>query len=116
MNVNPTYSAAVIGCGKFNPGKEGWAIGHTHAEAYMLANPSIRLLGVDPNPENLAAFGKRFGVVAEDLFASTEALYAALTPDVVSVCTWPKLHAEQVIEAAMNGVRGILCEKPMALL
>jgi len=115
MKKTPTHSAAVIGCGKSNPGKEGWAIGHVHAEAYKLADPSIRLLGVDPNAENLAAFGERFGVATEDLFPSTDALYAALTPDVVSVCTWPKLHAPQVIEAAARGVRGILCEKPMAL-
>lgn len=115
MNTSPKYCAAVIGCGKFNPGKEGWAIGHAHAEGYKLADPGVRLCGVDPNPENLAAFGERFGVAAEDLFASTDALYAAVTPDVVSICTWPKLHAPQVIEAATRGVRGILCEKPMAL-
>jgi predicted dehydrogenase len=107
--------AAVIGCGKFHPGKVGWAIGHAHAEGYRLADPGIRLLGVDPNPENLAAFGERFGVPAGDLFASIEALYEAVTPDMVSVCTWPKLHAPQVIDAANRGVRGILCEKPMAL-
>lgn len=107
--------AAVIGCGKFTPGKEGWAIGHAHAENYKLAEPGIRLLGVDPNPENLAAFGKRFGVPDGDLFASTEALYKAVTPNVVSVCTWPKLHAPQVVEAAAKGVGGIICEKPMAL-
>jgi predicted dehydrogenase len=109
------YCVAVIGCGKSHPGKEGWAIGHSHATGYQLAAPGIRLCGVDPNPENLAAFGERFGVPPEDLFTSTDALYTALTPDVVSICTWPKLHAAQVIEAARRGVRGILCEKPMAL-
>lgn len=115
MNKTTPRVAAVIGCGKFTPGKEGWAIGHNHAEAYKLADPTIRLLGVDPNPENLAAFGERFGVPSADLFASTEALYAAVTPDMVSICTWPKLHAPQVIDAAARGVRGIHCEKPMAL-
>jgi len=54
--------AAVIGCGKFNPGKEGWAIGHAHADGYKKADPGIRLRGVDPNPENLAAFGQQLGV------------------------------------------------------
>jgi predicted dehydrogenase len=108
-------TAAVIGCGRFVEGKEGWAIGHAHADAYRKADPSLRLCGVDINPENLRAFGERFKVPACDLFTSTDALYAALTPDFVSVCTWPKLHAPQVIEAAAKGVRGILCEKPMAL-
>jgi dTDP-4-amino-4,6-dideoxygalactose transaminase/predicted dehydrogenase len=36
-------------------------------------------------------------------------------PDVVSVCTWPQSHAEIVCRAAAAGVKGILCEKPMAL-
>lgn len=106
---------AVIGCGKSAEGKEGWAIGHLHASGYRQADPAARLLGVDPNPENLAAFGERFGIPASDLFASTDALYAGVIPDVVSICTWPKLHAPQVIEAAARGVRGILCEKPMAM-
>jgi len=35
-------------------------------------------------------------------------------PDIVSVCTRPKQHAEITIEAAKRGVKGILCEKPMA--
>lgn len=108
-------TAAVIGCGKFIEGKEGWAIGHAHADAYRKADPTLRLYGVDINPDNLRAFGERFNVPSCDLFASTDALYAALTPDFVSVCTWPKLHAPQVIEAAARGVRGIVCEKPMAL-
>ena len=107
--------AAVIGCGRYVEGKEGWAIGHEHAAGYRKADPGLRLLGVDPNPENLRAFGERFGVAPGDLFPSTDALYAAVRPDFVSVCTWPALHAPQVIEAATRGVRGIICEKPMAL-
>lgn len=108
-------TAAVIGCGKFCEGKEGWAIGHNHAEGYQLADPELVLLGVDVNAENLAAFGRRFGLPDENLFSSTEALYSSRTPDFVSICTWPALHARQVIEAAGRGVKGILCEKPMAL-
>ena len=107
--------AAVIGCGKYVEGKVGWAIGHAHATGYRQADPNLRLLGVDVSPVNLAAFGERFGVAAEDLFPSTEALYAAGVPDYVSVCTWPGLHAPLVIEAASQDVSGIICEKPMAL-
>jgi predicted dehydrogenase len=115
MKPSSPRTAAVIGCGKFVEGKEGWAIGHAHADAYRQADPALRLCGVDINPDNLRAFGERFKVPACDLFTSSDALYAALTPDYVSVCTWPKLHAPQVIEAATRGVRGIVCEKPMAL-
>ena len=33
----------------------------------------------------------------------------------VSVCTWPQHHADIIVETAKHGVRGILCEKPLAL-
>ncbi len=36
-------------------------------------------------------------------------------PEVVSICTWPQSHAELVQLVAGSGVRGILCEKPLAL-
>ena len=107
-------TVAVVGCGKATGAKEGWAIGHDHAAGWLTAAPAIRLLGVDPSEENLAAFGSRFGLPPENLFPSTEALYAAAEPDFVSVCTWPALHAPMVIEAAARGARGIVCEKPMA--
>jgi len=34
--------------------------------------------------------------------------------DIVSISTWPHLHAEMVIAAAEAGVRAVHCEKPMA--
>lgn len=108
-------TAAIIGCGKGVEGKEGWAIGHTHAQGWLAAFPDLALYGVDISKENLEAFGKRFGLPPERLFNSTDELYRTLTPDYVSVCTWPRLHAPQTIEAAERGVKGITCEKPLAL-
>ncbi len=106
---------AILGCGKFVEGKVGWAIGHNHAQGWLTAFPQARLHAVDPSAENLRAFGERFQVPPENLFARADDLYAALTPEYVSVCTWPALHAPQVIEAANRGVKGIACEKPLAL-
>jgi predicted dehydrogenase len=108
-------TAAVLGCGKSVEGKVGWAIGHSHADAWKNAHPGIRLLALDPSVGNRAAFAKRFGVAAEDCFASSAEMYQAIVPDFVSICTWPGLHAPMVIEAAERGVKGIACEKPMAL-
>ncbi len=110
-----TITVAILGCGKRGDGKVGWAIGHAHAHGWIGAVPNLRLCGVDPSAENLQAFGECFALPPENLFPNTEALYAALTPDYVSVCTWPGLHASQVIEAASKSVKGIACEKPMAL-
>jgi len=108
-------TAAVIGCGRSVEGKVGWAIGHEHGRGYREADPGLRLCAVDRDPANLAAFRARFSVATGDCFSSTEELYTKLVPDVVSICTWPGLHAPMVIEAAERGVRGIICEKPMAL-
>lgn len=108
-------TAAVVGCGKYVEGKEGWAIGHHHARGYLTADPEIHLYGVDPNLENLAAFGKAFQIPDERLFGSMDDLFRALIPGYLSVCTWPGLHAAMVGHAARAGVKGILCEKPMAM-
>jgi len=106
---------AIIGCGKATDGKEGWAIGHYHAEGYLHCGHPVKLLGVDTSPDNLAAFGVKFGLPKEQLFTSTDALYDACIPDVASICTWPKLHHPMVMEAMEKGVRGIACEKPFAM-
>lgn len=108
-------TAAIIGPGKVQDGKEGFAAGHAHATNYRLAFPDIELIGVDINADNLRAFGEAFDVPADRLFDSTEAMYAAIVPDAVSITTWPALHAPQTIEAAKAGVKAITCEKPMAL-
>ena len=34
--------------------------------------------------------------------------------DIVSVCVWPKIHAQMVFDCVSVGVRTIHCEKPMA--
>jgi predicted dehydrogenase len=106
---------AIIGCGRRLSGKEGFGVANAHAAAWRVVDPECRLYAVDIDPENLDNFGDRFGLPRENRFSSTEALYAAVTPQYVNVCTWPTLHAPMVIEAARRGVRGIICEKPMAL-
>lgn len=107
--------AVVIGCGKFVPGKEGWAIGHAHAQGYLDSGEKVELYGVDVSTENLAAFGERFQVPNERLFTSTAALYETITPDCVSICTWPALHHRMAVEAMERGVKGIICEKPLTM-
>jgi predicted dehydrogenase len=106
---------AIIGCGRAQGGMEGFGIAYQHATAWRTAAPHCRIVAVDINASNLEAFAVAYQLPKEDLFLSTEVLYKTMTPDVVSVCTWPGLHASMVIEAAKSGVNIILCEKPMAL-
>ncbi|MEM1010778.1 MAG: Gfo/Idh/MocA family oxidoreductase [Planctomycetota bacterium] len=110
-----TRTAAVLGCGKAVPGFEGFAVGHGHGDGYVKGAPHAKLFAVDPNAENLAAFGDKFELPDDRRFASTAALYEAVTPDIVSVCTWPALHHPMVLEAANAGVKGIICEKPLSV-
>ena len=48
-------------------------------------------------------------------FASVEEMLAAIKPDLVSVCTWHLLHPAPTVAAARAGVKGVICEKPMAV-
>lgn len=109
------FQAAVIGCGKRREGKTGFAIGHQHAAGMVEAFEDLELFAVDPDAENLEAFAQRFHVPEARCFTSTQELYAAVTPRLVSVCTWPGLHREQVEQAAAAGAAGIVCEKPLAV-
>lgn len=110
---------AIIGCGKpqtINPGhKVGWAIAYAHADGYRTVFPKARLSAVDPNAENLNAFADKWDIPPARRFASTDALYAALTPDAVSICTWPALHVPQALDAIHRGVKAITIEKPLGL-
>jgi UDP-N-acetylglucosamine 3-dehydrogenase len=112
---NTKTAVAIIGCGRAQGGMEGFGIAYQHAVAWRTADPNCRILAVDINTNNLEAFATAYQLPKEDLFLSTEALYKTIIPDVVSVCTWPGLHASTVIEAAEAGAKIILYEKPMAL-
>ncbi|MEM0966330.1 MAG: Gfo/Idh/MocA family oxidoreductase [Verrucomicrobiota bacterium] len=114
--MNERYpTVAILGCGKAAEGKEGWAIGRVHGEAWVDRFPAVRLHAVDIIPENLAAFGDRFGISQECLHGSEDSLYESVTPDVISICTWPDLHAPMLCRGIAEGVRGVVCEKPMGL-
>jgi predicted dehydrogenase len=112
-------TAAIVGCGKPAPEaaghKVGWGIAYAHAVGYLHAFPGVELCAVDPNAENLVAFGDRFEIPASRRFASTDAMYNALTPQCVSICTWPGLHVPQATDACRRGVKAIVVEKPIGL-
>jgi predicted dehydrogenase len=49
------------------------------------------------------------------VFSDYREMLAEVKPDIVSVCTWPHLHAPMVTACAeAAGVRAVHCEKPMA--
>ena len=76
--------------------------------------PNIQLVAVaDDNPTGLTEAGQRLGV--QRLYADYRAMLARESLDLVSVGPrWIDCHAEMVIACAEAGVKGILCEKPLA--
>lgn len=97
--------AAIIGCG---------GRGREHAKGYAACeNVEIAAL-CDPVPEAAAALGEARGVARENLFTDYAEMLASQKFDIVSVCTWPEGHRDQVVAAIGSGARAIHSEKPMA--
>jgi predicted dehydrogenase len=89
-------------------------MGHHHAEA-ALDEPGVTLAaGCDVLPEKREAWGERFGVPEESLYAGFEEMLDEAALDVVIVSTHASAHAAPVIAAARRGVH-VFCEKPPAM-
>ncbi|HMN29997.1 MAG TPA: Gfo/Idh/MocA family oxidoreductase [Caldilineaceae bacterium] len=99
-----SYRVGVIGCGR---------ISRFHVNGYQQAPAVTVVAGAEPLAAIREGFGQEFGVTA--LYADYHEMLAAEQLDIVSICTWPPLHEEMVIAAAAAGVKGIICEKPMAV-
>ncbi len=98
----------IIGCGR--PGR-GQA--RSHAAGYKAAGAQIVALS-DIAEENARAFQGEHGDGNEAIYTDYHEMLAQEKLDIVSICTWPHLHAPMVIAAAGAGVRAIHCEKPVA--
>lgn len=108
------YRAGLVGCGRIgalwetDPAKP-----LTHAGALSLT-PGVQLVaGSSRGQEHLEWFGQRFNVTA--LYQDFRRMFAEQQLDVVAIATHPGLHRAIVEAAVGSGVRGILCEKPLAL-
>ncbi len=108
------FRVGIIGCGRprQTEGATGFGMSHWHARGYE-QSPDCRIVALaDISEENARAFQSEHG--GEHIYTDYRAMLADQKLDIVSVCTWPHLHAEMVIAAAEAGVRAIHCEKPMA--
>lgn len=109
------YRVAIIGCGKTSKeeGRTGSGMSHSHANGYQATGVCDIVALADIRPENAEAFAERHELSAKR-FTDYQEMLAAEKPDIVSICTWPHLHAPMVQHACAAGVRAIHCEKPMA--
>ena len=108
----------IIGCGRLRrtEGATGFGMAHAHARGYEASADADIVALADINLENARAFQQEHAVpdVEQRLYTDYHEMLAQEALDMVSITTWPHLHAEMVIAAAEAGVRAIHCEKPMA--
>jgi UDP-N-acetylglucosamine 3-dehydrogenase len=109
-----TLRVGIIGCGRplRTAGATGFGMSHWHARGYEETPDCAIVALADLSEENARAFQAEHG--GDRIYTDYRAMLAEARPDIVSICTWPHLHAEMVIAAAEAGVRAIHCEKPMA--
>jgi len=75
---------------------------------------STRVVAVaDINPEAVKVFGEEFSIKTQ--YTNYHEMLAREKLDILTITTWAQTHAEITIAAAEQGVKGILCEKPMCV-
>jgi UDP-N-acetylglucosamine 3-dehydrogenase len=99
-----SYKHAILGCGRVAGG---------HANAYSGRDNVHTVAGAEVDPGRRDEFADAHDI--PKMYSDYGALLAEARPDIVSVCTWPGLHAEMTATAAEAGVKAVHCEKPMAV-
>jgi len=108
------YRVAIIGTGKAHrsAGATGYGMAHEHVRGYQ-ATPGCTVVAcADIVPENAKAFAEQYHIPG--IYLDYKEMLKKEKPDIVSVCTWPHLHPQMVIDSARAGAKAIHCEKPMA--
>ena len=100
--MDKVYKVGIIGCG---------GISRMHANWYRKAARAEMVAGADIDKDKLKKFSEEYAL--ERSYTDYIEMLEKEQPDIISVCTRPKQHAEITIESAKLGVKGILCEKPM---
>jgi predicted dehydrogenase len=112
------YRVAIIGCGRplRTEGSTGFGQSHLHARGYAASGKCELVALADISRENAEAFAAEHGDPAHlpAIYVDYQQMLAEIKPDIVSICTWPHLHAPMTIAGAEAGVRAVHCEKPMA--
>lgn len=113
------YRVAIIGCGRVgsileeDPLREKPA---THSAAFASYPKTKIVAACDTNKQRLKKFGERWSLGPSTLFTDYRKLLKEAKPDIVSVATWTETHCPIVLAAAKTeSVKGIYCEKPIAL-
>lgn len=115
MASNTPLTGAIVGLGQigfgFNADRRRRGV-WTHERAFARSG-AVRLAGAaDPSPEARVRFSAARPEVP--VFADAGALYAAVRPELVSICAPTRLHLAAARGALARGARALFCEKPLA--
>lgn len=100
------YRAGLIGCG---------AMSRFHVPA-LQATPGVQLVALaDPHRPALDGRGDQFGISRDHRYATYEEMLQRERLDLVAIATQAPVHHGATIAAVESGVRGVLCEKPIAM-
>ena len=92
----------------------GYAMAYRHGDAYArLADDCDMVACADIVEANGRAFADKYGF--DKVYLDYHEMLAEEDLDIVSICTWPKLHCEMVVDCCVAGVPAVHSEKPMAL-
>jgi predicted dehydrogenase len=98
------YRAGLIGCG---------GVSRSHSAGLQAARNVELVALADVYEPNLKTAGAAYGVGR--LYADYREMLQQEQLDIVAVCTQAPQHAGPVMASAEAGVKGIICEKPVAL-
>ena len=109
------YVCAIVGCGRIastmddDPKRKNIS---THAGAFKNNKLTHLKFAAEPNITRRNKFKKKWNI--ERMYCSYEEMFSKENIDIVSICTHADLHVDITKLAVRSGVKGILCEKPMA--
>lgn len=94
-------------------GPMGYGMAHEHMAAYRALSKDCEVVACSDIVESHARlFAEEYGI--PQFYTDHRDMLSREDLDIVSICTWPDVHAPLTIDAAVAGVRAIHCEKPMA--
>jgi predicted dehydrogenase len=103
--MSKQYKAAIIGCG---------SIGQAHMQGYERLDNVDVVAVVDPLEAARNMYMTEHGIA--NGYATVAEMLEKAEPEIVSICVWHLLHDTVTAEvAAAPSVKGIICEKPMAI-
>ncbi len=109
-------NVGIVGCGRIGSLLEQDPLRAkpcTHAGGFAQVSSAKLVAGCDIDPKKLKTFGDQWNV--DRLYNNLNSMLTNETLDIICIATWTELHHSMVLAAVKAGVKGIFCEKPIAL-